>query len=203
MREMWGPRVWAARPMTVVRDDDDLIAVYMAIGTPWKRPVAPDGAILRMPWRDWTLADDVWVRRSFLHLVRPGDAHASMVAFDDEAAFAGWYINLQEPLRRTRVGFDYMDQMLDIEVDQDLSWRLKDEAELQEEVDRGLISPYEADVVRREAGRVIEQIERRASPFADGWERWRPDPAWPVPGFLPTWDSEPAGRSPSDDVTPR
>jgi predicted RNA-binding protein associated with RNAse of E/G family len=188
MREMWDGHVWAARPMTVVRDDPDVIALYMAIGTPWKRPVAPDGSVLRMPWREWTLADDVWRRRSFLHLVGPGEAHAAMVAFDEEGRFAGWYINLQEPLRRTAVGFDYMDQMLDVEVEPDLSWRMKDEAELQEEVDRGLISAAQAGEVRAEARRVIDRIERRAAPFADGWDRWRPDPAWVIPRFTPGWD---------------
>ncbi len=189
--------MWAARPMTVVRDDPHLIALYMAIGNPWKRPVAPDGSILRMPWREWVLADDEWVRRSFLHLVRPGEAHAAMVAFDDMGVFAGWYINLQEPLRRTAVGFDYMDQMLDIEVQPDLSWRLKDEAELREEVNRGLMSAAQADEVRAEARRIIDRIELRASPFADGWESWRPDPGWPIPGFFPGWDASPdADRRP-------
>jgi hypothetical protein len=28
LREVWNGKVWAARPVTVVRDDSDLIALY-------------------------------------------------------------------------------------------------------------------------------------------------------------------------------
>ena len=183
MREMWRGRLWAARPMTVVRDDDDLIAVYMAIGSPWKCPRAPDGGVLRMPWRDWILEDLVWERLSFLHLIRPGEAHSSMAAFHPDGSFWGWYINLQEPLRRSPFGFDYMDQMLDILVTPDGLIELKDEDELQEEVERGLMTPPEAEAVRAEAAKVIERIRGDESPFGDGWEHWRPDPSWPIPNF--------------------
>jgi hypothetical protein len=30
-------------------------------------------------------------------------------------------------------------------------------------------------------------IERWEPPFSDGWENWRPDPAWPLPVLPDGW----------------
>jgi predicted RNA-binding protein associated with RNAse of E/G family len=188
LREVWNGKVWAARPVTVVRDDDDLIALYLPIGTGWKRPVRLDGSRLRMPSEPWILADDVWRDKSVLHLVRPGAAHAVWAMWDRAWKFIGWYVNLQEPLRRSPVGFDYMDQMLDLVVAPDLSeWHWKDEDELDQEVVEGLLTRAEADGVKAEGDRVVRMLENRASPFSDGWGSWRPDPAWPLPALIEGW----------------
>ena len=190
LREVWDGKVWAARPVTVVRDDDDLIALYLPIGAGWKRPVRPDGSRLRMPSEPWVLADDVWRDKSVLHLVRPGAAHAVWAMWDRAWKFIGWYVNLQEPLRRSAVGFDYMDQMLDLVIAPDLSgWHWKDNDELEQEVVEGLLTRAEADGVKAEADRVVRMLENRAGPFSDGWERWRPDPAWPLPPLIQGWDA--------------
>jgi protein associated with RNAse G/E len=39
----------------------------------------------------------------------------------------GWYVNLQCPFRRTEVGIEAMDLMLDVVVDPDGTWRWKDD----------------------------------------------------------------------------
>jgi NAD(P)H-flavin reductase len=36
---------------------------------------------------------------------------------------AGWYVNIQEPFRRTSIGFDTQDLELDIVIEPDGSWR--------------------------------------------------------------------------------
>ncbi|MHB8470963.1 MAG: hypothetical protein ACYDCH_14585 [Gaiellaceae bacterium] len=41
LQEVWSERVWAARPMTVVRDDDDLVALWFPRGTQWRAPSTP------------------------------------------------------------------------------------------------------------------------------------------------------------------
>lgn len=123
-------------------------------------------------------------------LIRPGEAHAVHVMWRAGGrAFVGWYINLQEPLRRSAIGFDFMDQDLDIVVEPDLSgWIWKDEAQFQRRQDLGLISDRQARAVRAEGERVVERIRNRASPFSDGWENWVPDPGWPVPSLPLGWD---------------
>lgn len=56
------------------------------------------------------------------------------------------------------------------------------------EIFRGLLTPHAADGIRAEGERVIAQLEAREPPFCDGWERWRPDPAWPIPELPVGWD---------------
>jgi hypothetical protein len=41
---------------------------------------------------------------------------------DATDVFLGWYFNLQTPLRRSTVGFDLWDQLLDIVVRPDRTW---------------------------------------------------------------------------------
>jgi predicted RNA-binding protein associated with RNAse of E/G family len=49
-------------------------------------------------------------------MLEPGAWHSVDVEFDAAGAFAGWYVNLQEPLRRTGSGFDTVDLVLDLVV---------------------------------------------------------------------------------------
>ena len=81
-----------------------------------------------------------------------------------------------------------MDQLLDVVIDPDLSWRWKDEDELREAIELGLMSQGGAEAVRREAERAIERLEARQPPFCDGWETWQPDPTWPLPTLPDGWD---------------
>jgi predicted RNA-binding protein associated with RNAse of E/G family len=99
-----------------------------------------------------------------------------------------WYVNLEEPLRRTAQGFDYLDQFLDVIVKPDLSgWHWKDEDELEEAVSLGLVSKEKAAVMYIEGDRVVAWLQSGKSPFS-GWEKWRPDPSWQVPVLPEGWD---------------
>ena len=141
--------------------------------------------------KGWEVADaDPWWNDT-LRLVQPGVAHSVLLFWSEsESTFEGWYVNLEEPMRRTATGFDYMDQILDIVVSPDLSeWRWKDEDELQQALDAGIVSEETALRIRAEGERVIETMARRDPPFNGDWERWRPDPVWPVPELPAAWDS--------------
>jgi hypothetical protein len=191
LREVYRGRVWAARPATLVRDTNDLVAAYRAPGMRWKRPVRADtGERMRMPATTWKLEDAVWTPARMLHLMDPGAAHAIHLWWlTPDWQFGGWYVNLQEPIRRTLLGFDSMDHLLDIVIEPDLSWRWKDEDEITEVVAIGTVTRAWADEVRREGERVIARLEARRPPFCDGWESWQPDPAWPIPVLPGGWDS--------------
>ena len=89
--------------------------------------------------------------------------------------FLGHYVNLQAPLRRTTLGFDAMDHVLDIVVDADGRWHWKDEDELAEAVRLGIFSTDEAIVIRAEGERVVAQLDDL---LPTGWETWWPDPTW-------------------------
>jgi len=57
----------------------------------------------------------------------------------------------------------------------------KDEDEFEELLRRRVFTAEEVSSVRSEGERMVQAVEERAAPFSDGWERWRPDPTWPVP----------------------
>jgi hypothetical protein len=190
-REVWRGKVWTARPVTVVQDTPDLIALYLCSNTRWKVPDGNRGSFQDLlAAGDWQLADTTWMWGDTLLLIHPSEAHAVHVMWGHEnGKFVGWYINLQEPLRRTAIGFDFMDQDLDIVVKPDLSgWVWKDEEWFQRRQEIGLLSNCQAREIRAEGERVIERVRAKASPFGDGWEDWFPSPKWPVPSLPDGWD---------------
>lgn len=191
MREIWRGRIWAARPMIVVRDDSELQAFWFPRGTAWKAPRrASDHSRMRVPLDDWDLADLAWDRNDNLILTPAGAAHAVHCFFEPGGALKGWYVNLQEPLRRTSNGFDTMDLALDVLATPDLSrWEWKDIDDLAEFVAHGLLAQAHADEIHAEGERVIAQIEARAGVFAQPWPRWRPDSQWPLPVLPEGWDA--------------
>jgi predicted RNA-binding protein associated with RNAse of E/G family len=100
----------------------------------------------------------------------------------------GWYINLEAPWRRTSIGFDTQDLVLDVTVTDDLStWAWKDEDELAWSVSTGITSPEEAAVIRAEGMRAIQAMETRAWPFQHDWSMWRPNPEWGIPTLPANW----------------
>lgn len=181
VREIWRGRVWKARPYLVVHDRPEQLALYLPQGAPTK---IPDGS--GIPRDEWTLHDGQF-QHAALRLTRPGAAH-SVLLFWDAGSFVGWYVNLERPLTRSRVGFDYLDLELDLRVRPDRTVEVLDEDEFEEARALGVVEPEEAASVRAEAERMIAAIERWEPPFCDGWEDWQPDPAWQIPALPPGWD---------------
>lgn len=202
LRHTWiGELSWVA-PVTVVEDAPNLIALYMAMDTPIKRPVGEDGLPIprfqiaeRLDNEPLRLSDARWVGSSVLWLVRPGEAHAIGVFWwGEEREFEGWYANLQAPLQRTAIGFDTSDHMLDVTIAPDRSWQWKDEDEFAIVQQRGLFPQAAAQAIRAEGEGVIATVEANGWPFNAGWEHWRPDPAWPTPAVPDKWNANPPPR---------
>jgi len=197
IQEVWHGRLWAARPATVVRDEDDLLVLWCPGGTPWKVAATPPGRAgpaNRTDWyvdlllrRDWVLVDDVW-RTPTLWLLRAAEWRAVWVSLPAPAEGWQWYVNLQEPFVRTEAGIRATDLMLDVAVASDGSWRWKDERDFEALVAHGLVDAATAGHVRAEAQRSVEEIARRAPPFDGEWLAWRPDPAWPRPELPHGWE---------------
>ena len=188
LREIWRGRIWAARPAIVVQDADDGQMFFVAAGMRWMCPRDASGGWLRLPQDDWTLAEREWDSNA-LSFAWAGVAHAVLAFWERDWTHRGWYVNLQEPLRRTEVGFDYMDRELDVVIAPDLSsWSWKDEDELEEAVRRGIYTRAAARRFREEGERAIRRVTHREPPFDQDWTGWRPDPSWPVPELPPGWE---------------
>jgi len=177
--------------MTVVADDERASQLFIRAGTPTLTRCDPEGVPLprSLPYterfsRAWVLGGGTWSEPHALMLTPTGAASSIWAFWDGQWSFEGFYVNLQEPLRRTRFGFDTTDHVLDVVVEPDLSWRWKDEDELAEAIRLGRFTPEEAAAVRREGERVVAMLEARIWPFDLDWAHWRPDPAWPRPALV-------------------
>jgi hypothetical protein len=179
----YGKVRWAT-PHVVVDHGPDVVALYLPVGAPAKTPVWDGRPIRGQADHDWALRDHVWHTSNELVVIRWGAAHAVELLWDpDTGDFKGWYVNIQEPLRRSPLGFDTDDLVLDIWVEPAGTWRWKDEDELEEAVTLGRFTEDEAAAIRAEGERVLAD-----PPWPTGWEGWRPDPAWPLPALPPNWD---------------
>jgi hypothetical protein len=187
LRELWRGRVFAARPATVVGDTPGLMAFFVPARVPCGVPVGDDGRELRLPDGPWHLEVRERGSSPVLSFSWPTAPYA-VLRWSTRGETVAWYVNLQDPLRRTAIGFDTTDHVLDAIVDLDGTWRWKDEAELAQAVERGLFTPDDAATFRVEGERAIGQIQRRESPFDRDWASWNPDPAWSAPSLPDGWD---------------
>jgi len=190
MRGVWRHRLWFALPVTIVRDTDELIAVYWRANTPNKIPTKRTTFKELLADDQIALMDSQWVRTDVLMLCRPNAAHGILVMWETGyVKFDCWYVNLQEPLHRTPLGFDTMDQILDIVITPDLSdWHWKDEDEFSDAVENGVYSLKESNAIRAEGERVIATLQNNESLFMQGWDQWRPPSDWALPEMPTNWD---------------
>ena len=137
--------------------------------------------------RDWTHTDHEW-DVSTLWILEPDDWYAVWVSWLPDGPHWGWYVNFQEPFRRTARGFQSMDLMLDIVVDPDRSWRWKDEDEFELMIERGIYDSELAATVRSEADRIIAKIESNQAPFDQPWDAWKPPSDWGLPELPSNWE---------------
>jgi predicted RNA-binding protein associated with RNAse of E/G family len=72
--------------------------------------------------------------------------------------------------------------VLDVWIEPDGSWEWKDEDELENAIEIGLITDDHAAAARAEGERVIA-----AWPFPTGWEDFRPDSGWHLPRLPEDW----------------
>jgi Protein of unknown function (DUF402) len=132
----------------------------------------------------WGVIERPWAGDGILIVGVPGRSH-SIWLFWESGVFSGWYVNLEDRWRPSRLGFDTRDHELDIWVESDGSWRWKDEDHLELAVDAGVFSADEAAAFRAEGERVLAEW-----PFPTGWEDWSADPSWPVPTAPSDWATQ-------------
>ncbi|CAM5288145.1 cytidylyl-2-hydroxypropylphosphonate hydrolase [Streptomyces fumanus] len=197
-RQNGGARIHIARPVTVVRDDPELLAVWLAPGTECVLPVLADGTPVHQEplesryTKPRTVRRGRWFGTGVLKLARPGEPWSVWLFWEPGWRFKNWYVNLEEPLTRWAGGVDSEDHFLDLTVQPDRSWLWRDEDEFAQAQRDGLMSPELAGRVRRAGRAAVEAVRAWGPPFSDGWQDWRPDPSWQVPSLPTDWDRTPA-----------
>lgn len=170
-------RSWAEWPVIVVRDDPELLATYIATGAPFRFPA---GASRKHAWH----RKEGWHGHGVLMLQRPDEAHAIWVFWKGtKREFWGWYVNLQEPYRRTPFGYDTQDLELDIWVPAEGPWKWKDDELLEQRVKEGRYTVQQVAAIREEGRRIAAELDAGRRWWDDAWATWEPDPSWPTPTF--------------------
>jgi len=166
--------VWNAAPAFVVHDDPETTVLWL--------PPRSTYAIGNDLFGDWTHVLRL-THRGQLRVTRRGDPFSVFLFTNDDGSLRGWYVNLERPQRRTAIGFDYEDDLLDVWVALGAEPELLDEDELAQAVELGFVSAERAAEIRAVAERVLAE-----PPWPTGWEEWRPEPGWQVPVLPPGWE---------------
>jgi predicted RNA-binding protein associated with RNAse of E/G family len=192
-REMWQGRPLSLRPEIVAQDTPELMAFYLADGTIYQRARSlsngkPATAQDRFKQNAIPVKEQ-WLGGYRLRLSIPGACYSVLLFWNTaDGQLQRWYINMETPLQRTDLGFEYDDLLLDIVAVPDFSqWFWKDETDLEQAVTLGFVSKEQATGLYEEGERVAKWIQSGTSPF-NGWENWRPEPAWKIPVLPEGWD---------------
>ncbi len=185
-----GEKVFWAYPAIAVQDTPEMVAYYLRAGTIGKNTshrVAPNEML---DAQKIEIVDHEWRRTDVLMLAAPGDPFSVYLMWETGTKILDCiYVNLQEPLRRTRIGFDSMDNMLDVVISPDMDqWRWKDEDEFEEAQRVGVYSPERARQIRADGERAIEMVLSRRRSMYEKWKLWEPNPQWGLPILSPLWD---------------
>jgi hypothetical protein len=181
-REVANGRPWLACPVFVVQDTRDLLVTYLS-------EAAPLGYLdSSHPW----YPQSEWLGHGVLMLQRPGEAHAIWHFWEGpRREFSRWYINIQEPFRRTPIGYDTQDLELDIVVHPDQSWVVKDSDLLDQRVLEGRFTRRQEHEIRAEGQRIINELETTRHWWDHRWASWEPDPTWKAPTLPRGWETIP------------
>ncbi|HEY9183071.1 MAG TPA: DUF402 domain-containing protein [Gammaproteobacteria bacterium] len=183
-----------AWPCRVVEDGADVVALFIAAGSRYKAGPKRTAAEKHLrPSPQLPPDEHVW-RSDTLRLMFPGRRHSVSLFWErgnNGTQFDRYFVNLEEPFRRTAIGFDTQDHTLDVVVRPDLECTWRDEAEFANHVREGFFTPELASRIRAEGARVIDEITKRTHPCLSGWSGWRPRAEWGVPTIPAGWDARP------------
>jgi hypothetical protein len=186
-RKLRDGAVMTALPMRVVSDSPERTVLYLAPDTAFRSARTPEGTKVR-DLSNWVSTDLVWAGGSLIRLAEPGVWHWVDVEFGAAGEFIGWYVNFQEPFRRAGSRFDTVDLVLDLVVEPDRSWRLKDEDDFRRAVSDGHITAEVESRVRAEAERMTGVVAAGGPPFSEAeWLTWRPPADWTAPPLPEDW----------------
>ena len=191
-RQVWSGEVWAAIPATIIEDSSNLVSLYIAPGAKFSGPVCTREEHLQVAASGaWEYKLYEWAGQHHLWASVPGEACSIWTIWSaPDWTHVGWKVNPEQPLKRTPVGFDTTDHVLDAVISADLSsWRLKDEAELALAIELGLFTISQGERIHQEARRVATECVTSRRRQLQAWAAWRPPSRWKLPVLPPNWEA--------------
>jgi len=187
-------RIEMCWPCRVVSDSNDSLAVFISRGSRYAAGAKRSAAEKRQTTRDFLPPDLYEWRKDTLRILLPGQCHSVFLFWKEtrgKRSLERYFVNMEEPFRRTPIGVDTQDHTLDINVKPDFEWSWRDEEELAEHVRLGFYTPELASAVRAEGLRAIAAITGGSHPCLQRWNTWLPDSGWGTPDIPAGWDTTP------------
>jgi uncharacterized protein len=179
LRDVWFGVVWRAVASVVAEDAPGRSVFWIPPRSPAAYPVDATGHEIRLFRPDYNRGKRE-TKVGCVVLCEEG-APWTLWHFQDEAGeFDRWYVNFESYLGRNAIAYDSVDHKLDLIARPDGSLEWKDEDELEEAGQRGLVDVAE---IRRDAELAVAKPA-----WPTGWEHFQPDPSWPVPELPAGWD---------------
>jgi hypothetical protein len=191
LRWVSGLFITGAVPCEVTEETPEFVALYQPAGTIGKRAAGersgPRGRNLLPADRDGGHEDVEWTGDGVLRVHSFGEEWSVWRWLDGSGQWSEhFYLNLEDPWRRTVIGFDSGDWELDV-VGSSASWTYKDEDELQWSEDVGLVEHAWARRTRAAGARASTALEANEWPFNADWNRWLPRVDLKVPVMPVNW----------------
>jgi predicted RNA-binding protein associated with RNAse of E/G family len=189
LRTVFRGRVWTATPHYLIEDSPERVVAAVLPGAHCRMwpSSARAGVCAALARGQWETVETTWHTNRALWVWPRGASYMIGLFWEDATdRFDGWYLNLQTPLRRSALGFDLWDQLLDVVVRPDRTWFWKDEDEFAEAIRLGVIGPDEGEAVRAQGVRLTRELDAL---LPTGWENWRPEPGWPALTLPEGWQS--------------
>lgn len=194
-------RIGSLQAGRVVADDEHGLRLWVDAGSATMRRVRLDGS----PTRTLSIRDELttptmlapadWRPYRSLMWMPTNAAHSIWWSWTPDGSFAGYYINLEAPIRRWPGGIDVNDHALDLLIAADGTRHWKDEDEFTTQTDDPLFwNTDTAAHIRDEGNRLLTKYTSGLFPFDGTWLDFQPDPSWP-PTPLPHWWDVPADHA--------
>lgn len=195
-RGIFDKRVWHVQPTIVVKDSPQELILTLLPGTECVAeetyPKGKKNGNRRWDFKNsnWNLEKYIWQTNRLLLIFEPEKFYSTVYFWNNVShEFLCYYINFQEPFRRSAYSVDTLDLDLDIIIRPDLSFEWKDEDDYQKAIDDGVIFPEWIQGIEEAKKEVFDKLEKRQYPFDGHWLNWMPDPAWSPPRLPAGWDT--------------
>lgn len=130
---------------------------------------------------EWSLGTSVLQDTTLVGFQLPDVWFSVLLFFHPSGELRQWYVNFEQPYRRTLIGFDTCDHMIDLVFTPDGTHRWKDEDEYAQGRQLGLVTDVQHAEIERAKDQAFAMFEQRTGPFDERWLSWRLDPDWPLP----------------------
>lgn len=185
-REVWRDVPWVVSPVIVVEDTPEQLVVFTPTGAPFGFPRSADGR--PHPW----IGRSGWSGHGMLAVQRPGEAYSVMHFWHGpKRTFAGWYLNLQEPFRRTPFGIDTQDLELDLWIPVEGVWEFKDLDLLDQRVAEGRFTAPQRAAIEELGTAVGELVSAGAWWWDPAWATFAPPVEWGQTSLPDGWENIP------------